>query len=381
MNRRFARSAVRSSAKATAGIGEDMNSLRRTNRWGWTAALTLLWALAWLFGGLLFVLPAVALTLPALLGYMGVKAGPVCYAGCAALAVAFMGWLLGAQAALVVALVLLPASAFALIAMDRGIAYAKAAGIGAALLLLCGGLALLLGSAVAGGDLVGGLIGALETLLPHMPQTDMMLFSMYQNGLFTLPEGMEAVQQAGEYAQLTDAARAELTRSLMLYLDGSLRLAMPAQWVTGSILGGLLLALLPRYAARQRGEAVDFTPLRSLSLPKGTVRLLGATLGVLLLLGLTGAGTFASALYVVWEAACLIVSLQGLAVIDFHAHAHGVRRGGRAALIVGAFVLTNLLGLTLILPGLGLLDEFIGLRGQKKIPFPPDGGDDGEDDF
>ena len=54
-----------------------MNSLRRTNRWGWTAALTLLWALAWLFGGLLFVLPAVALTLPALLGYMGVKAGPV----------------------------------------------------------------------------------------------------------------------------------------------------------------------------------------------------------------------------------------------------------------------------------------------------------------
>ena len=33
------------------------------------------------------------------------------------------------------------------------------------------------------------------------------------------------------------------------------------------------------------------------------------------------------------------------------------------------------------LAGLGLLDELLGLRGQKKIKFPPQGGDDGEDDL
>ena len=35
----------------------------------------------------------------------------------------------------------------------------------------------------------------------------------------------------------------------------------------------------------------------------------------------------------------------------------------------------------LVVAGVGLLDELLGLRGQKKIKFPPQGGDDGEDDL
>ncbi len=356
-----------------------MESLRRSNKWGWTAFFTLLWIVLWLFGGLLFMLPALALVMPAVLGYMGVKAGPVCYLGCGAIAVGFMGWLLGAPMALVVALVLLPPSVYALIAMDRGVPFSKAAGITGLLLLGCGGAALGVGTWLAGGDLVGGLVGALESMLSRMPQTDTLLYSMYANGLFKLPPDMDVLVPMGEYFQLTAQARAELTRSLMLYLDQSLRLAMPSQWVTGSILGGALATLLPRFAARQRGEAVDFLPLRAWKLPKGSVRALGATLLALFLLSWMGLSALSRTVYVVWEAASLIISLQGLAVIDYQAHAHGVRRMGRAAIALLGFVL-----LRFVLLILGLMDEMIGLRGQRKIPFPPDGmngGDDGEDDF
>ena len=83
----------------------------------------------------------------------------------------------------------------------------------------------------------------------------------------------------------------------------------------------------------------------------------------------------------VWGAAAAAAGLLGLAVIDHHAHARGMRRGPRVLLTVGAFALAKLLHLDLALAGVGLLDELLGLRGQKKIKFPPQGRDDGEDDL
>ncbi len=358
-----------------------MESLKRSNRWGLTAALLLLWALLWLLGGLLFMFPAVALTLPALLAWAGVKAGPVCYAALAVAAAAFMGWLLGPVFALAVALVLLPGSVWALASMDRGVPFVRAALVEGLVLLCSGGAALLLGTAYAGGDLAGALSSGLIALMRQMPQTDTLLWSMYAGGLLGLPEGMEAVEGLSAALRLTDAAREELLRSLSLYLDASLRLMLPAQWASGSIVGGLLGTLLPRYAARQRGEAVDFVPLRALTLPRGALGALYGTAGALLALSLLGAQSLWRAMYVVWGAAVAAAGLLGLAVIDHHAHARGMRRGGRALLAVGAFALAKLLNLDLALAGLGLLDELLGLRGQKKIKFPPQGGDDGEDDL
>ena len=87
-------------------------------------------------------------------------------------------------------------------------------------------------------------------------------------------------------------------------------------------------------------------PLRALALPRGALGALYGTAGALMLLGLLG--------------------LQSL---------------WRALLAVGAFALAKLLHLDLALAGVGLLDELLGLRGQKKIKFPPQGGDDGEDDL
>ena len=363
------------------GTERRMESLKRSNRWGLTAALLPLWALLWLLGGLLFMFPAVALTLPALLAWAGVKAGPVCYATLAVAAAAFMGWLLGPVFALAVALVLLPGSVWALASMDRGVPFVRAALVEGLVLLCSGGAALLLGAAYAGGDLAGALSGGLIALMRQMPQTDALLWSMYAGGLLGLPEGMEAVEGLSAAVRLTDAAREELLRSLSLYLDASLRLLLPAQWASGSIMGALLGTLLPRYAARQRGEAVDFVPLRALALPRGALGALYGTAGALLALSLLGAQSLWRALYVVWGAAVAAAGLLGLAVIDHHAHARGMRRGPRALLAVGAFALAKLLHLDLALAGVGLLDELLGLRGQKKIKFPPQGGDDGEDDL
>ncbi|MDR3051539.1 MAG: hypothetical protein LBU67_07435 [Oscillospiraceae bacterium] len=347
--------------------------IRRTRLWP-SVALVLVWLVVCWAGGAVALVPAVAFLLPATLSLGALWAGRVAALACGALAVA-AGYLWGGPAgALAVALVTVPAPLYAVYAHDKKLPFWRSVLICAGALLLAGLLCVYMATRAVGGDLVLALRDTLEKLLGAWPQSDAFLSALYSAGVLTLPENLAAGLRVSSL--LWPLARAELLKQFLTVFEAGERLAMPAQILTGAMLGGLFAAWLPRrYAATQAGRvpAAPMPPMRQWVLPRRVAVAMG---GPLLLLGaamlMSGSDALYAAFYVLWAGVRLVFVVQGAALVVFLLAKRSVRPRWRYTLVIALYLLfDNALLLA------GIADQLMNIR---RLRMPPGNTHDEEDE-
>lgn len=340
--------------------------------------LVLLWALfcrssaSWVIMPIVMLsMPAVLLMLPAYLCYTGARAGRLPALFCLLLGLTQAFVMAGWPGLLCIGLLLLPACALSVYTQDTKKPFWPSV-LMAVAALFAGALAVVLVALLwMGGDLVTGITAFFRNQLQTHPWAEQSLYTLYVSRLVDLPEGM-ALLSANNV--MMPEAKEQLINSALLQLE-SLRLTLPAEIASASVLGGVLCVALPRFVSRSRMEDTDPAPLPSFgtwALPEPIGRLSAVVLLVVGALRLMsqGSGVF-GAYNTLWAFLRVILMLQGASTVYYLLKRSGTtRRSGRFLWIVVLWV-----WLDFVLWGVGCADPFFDLRGLR-----PSTGEKEEDD-
>lgn len=343
----------------------------------WVLLCYLLGYAEMLMAPLLAFLPSVSLMLPAYLCYSAVRAGRIPAFLCI-LGAALVGLQLGGPMVLCcVLLVLLLPVALVLVMQDQRRDFWQSVGWAVGTLFAAGIAVVLIAWMQVGGDLVLAMRNLLEQKLKASPHTDQYLYTCYQAGLLSLPEGMEPVRQLAGFYRFNPVARQQLMRSLLLLFETGMRYQLPTQLVSTAILSGTLCVVLPRWTQRRRMTDVEEAPMPSFSswaLPKRMGQVLAVTLLVIGAAMLMGSGSyFYGAFVTLWAGVRQVMLLQGASTVSYLMKRTGsMGRGGRMAVVLVLAVFFG--GLLWVV---GCLDQFLDIR---KLRLPMERKDEGEDD-
>lgn len=237
-----------------------------------------------------------------------------------------------------------------------------------------------------GGQLFSVAGDGAAAYLASSQEGDLILYTIYQYGLITLPEDLRAAVMLpiaeGGYALHPDA-KVDLLLSVGTLVNQLLSVLVPSILISQSILGGVCCMALPlRFGAvaaqrrdfkqviddRKELQAPDFPdlgmpPISLWHIPRG----LGWKVGVCYLAGtfLQGASSapLAIAGIILYAGASALFTIQGFAFINFMQKAKGSKKAWRV-------ILPLILFLTSILSMVGIFDQIINLRGLRKPREP-----------
>lgn len=319
---------------------QTISVFKQKNRWGLTAlclGLCLLLSPAAVFCvALPQVLAFVPLILLAMLGYVG----PVSAFASLAMIAFVCGSFYGMWGGICALLFMLPVLICAGYLVERHISFWKSAVITAAAMFASAGAVVALLTVLAGSDVVTALSGLVEEAFRLSGLFgDQMLIAMMQYGLLEQPHGFLPVMNFG---LLSDSVREELIGSLLLVLDPTLRLEIPAQMTVGSIAVGILGQAVLRKGMLKKGVAVEYPPLRTWHLPGGWGRVLGVTFLALFVLASFMQDRFTGMFYIFSGVMDQVLALQGIAALCYLLHSRG--RGKKTqglVFVLGYFVLRS----------------------------------------
>lgn len=292
----------------------------------------------------------------------------------------------GKQGAALAAVYLIPVMAAFILVINRRIPFWKgcAVMIGVHVAALTGVYLML--QHFCGGQLFTAAGDVAAAYLASAPEGDIILYSIYQYGLITLPEELKETVllpiNEGGYALHPDA-RADLLLSVGTLVNQLLFSLVPNLLISQSILGGVGCTALPlRFGAvaaqrrdfrqviddRKELQAPDFPdlkmpPLSLWHIPRG----MGWKVGVCYV-----AGTFlqtrpspaaAIAGLILYAGASAIFTIQGLAFINFMQKAKGSKKAWRIILPLILYIFSAL-------SLMGIFDQMINLRGLRKPREP-----------
>ena len=311
---------------------KNISLLRRKNRWGLTVlSIVLCLLLSPLMAMSAFLPQAMTLVPIALLLLLG-YVGPVSAATCTAILFGLSTTLFGFWGAALSALLLVPVLVVSGYMVERGRGFWQSAAGSGVTMFASIGAGMLLISTLAGTDVVTAMSDMMRQAFASSGTIgDTALTAMMQFGLITAADG-----SAASMTMLDAATREQLIAQLVLAVDTVMRLEIPMQMAAG-VLGQAAL----RKGVLSRGDKVDYSPLRTWSVPKGWGRVLGATLAALYVLTLVVPSMTSSMFYVFSGVFEQIFALQGIAAVCYYLHGKGRGRVAQGVVFVLGYFLVQ----------------------------------------
>jgi len=322
------------------------------------------------------VVPMLTMLAASLLAYAALRGGRLPAMACAAAGVIACGAALGLFAALMAAILLLPASVFSVYSYERKLPFWRSVAVCAGMLLGGGLLWLWMLNALNGGDMVSALRALLEPLVHALPapETDATLKWLANMGMVRMPESALPAVQAGA-AALDEPIRQELIKQFLFSSENLLRQALPTQVLQGAVFGGVLSVAWPRRVAARFATSMDpapMPPFHEWFIPWHLFGPLALTVvGAFLLVFLSGAWPVFNLSSLLWAGGTAVMALQGGALLTFWMRRRGLRAPLRMAAVIAllyAFQYRQLHALQYALPVLGIVDQFRNPRTLRKPP-------------
>lgn len=313
---------------------------RQKNRWGLTVLSIVLCMLLSPLMGMVALMPQILTALPILVMLLLGYVGPVSAVVCAGLCVGVGGTYFGMQGAVYALILLLPVLIVSAVLVEKHHPFWQSAGISTATMFVSMGVVIGAITLMAGSDVVTAFTGLMREMFESMGSlADSMLLLFAQMGVLSV-EGLDLTAQS---VTLTPEIRQEMIDAIVLMMDSGLRLELPAQMTTGSIMAGVLGQAALRKGVLRRGVKVPYPPLRTWRLPKGWGLVLGVTLAAFYA-GAYLAPTQMNAMYYVFSNVFQIIfAVQGVAALCYLLHKRGKGRMWQALVfIVGYFALSSI---------------------------------------
>ena len=160
---------------------------------------------------------------------------------------------------------------------------------------------------------------------------------------------------------LNDANRSSLLGQLVMLMDTMLRLEIPMQMATGSVMAGVVGQAVLRRGLASRGITVDAPPIYTWRVPDGWGRVLGGTLVLLFALSKLVGGSALSMYYVFGGVFERVYALQGVAAVCYMLDQRGKGRGWK--LLVFALGMTLLSSAAIVV---GIADQAMDITKRRE---------------
>ena len=355
----FLRRRRRVHGKGVIVENQKIGLFRQKNRWGLTVlSIVLCFALAPVIG-MAAVLPQVIALAPvaltALLGYVGPVSAVVCTGVC----VGMGGTLYGLFGVVCALLLFVPVLLISVLTVERQKPFWQSAGIGAGAMFIsmCAVIGLL--TVMTGSDVVTAFTRILRDMFADMgTMADSLLMLFSQMGMVALPEGVDLTVPG---AALTADMREEMISMIALIMDSALRLELPAQMATGSVIAGVLGQVMLRKAVLARGVAVEYPRLRTWRLPKGWGRVLGCTLILFYVAAQLMPERMNSMFYVFRQIFDMVFVMQGIGALCYLLHKNGKGRGWQLLVFVAGYFMLRSVAMML-----GIADQAVDFTHRRK---------------
>lgn len=306
---------------------QSISLFRQKNKWGLTVLSIVLFLLASPMLLMSLATPQLLMLLPVVLLWLLGSAGTVSAAVCTAVFAALCGALFGGWGVLHACLFLVPTLFISLRLVERETPFWQSAAVSGVTMFISVGLALGIMTIVAGSDVVSAISGVMEQAFESAGRLgDSVLLMLAEMGLLETPDGMTALESGGLLA-LSDASRGSLLGQLVMMMDSMLRLEIPMQMATGSVMAGVIGQAALRRGLASRQIASDMPPVTAWRVPEGWGRVLGGTLVLLFLLSRLVGGSAVSMYYVFGGVFERVYALQGVAAICYMLDKRGKGRG------------------------------------------------------
>lgn len=295
---------------------------RRRNRWGLTVlSVILCFVMAPVLGMAAMMPQVLALAPVALMSLLGFV-GPVSAVICTGICVGMGGTLFGAQGVVAALLLFIPVLIVSAVLVEKRWPFWQSTGIGAATMFASMAAVIAMLTALTGTDVVTAFMGIVREMFGETGGLmDALLMMFAQTGLVPA-DGVElGAQSIGMI--LTPEVREKMVNTIVMILDSTLRLELPAQMVVGSAAAGVLGQMLLRKSVLSRGIEVPYPHLRTWRLPKGWGRVLLGTLAVFYVAAQLSPERMNSMLYVFIKVFDLIFAVQGIAAVCYLLHKKG----------------------------------------------------------
>jgi len=345
----------------------------RRNRWGLTVlSVILCFVLAPAFGMAAMMPQVLALAPVALMLLLGFV-GPVSAVVCTGICVGMGGTLFGLQGMIAALLLFVPVLIASAVFVEKRWPFWQSVGAGAVTMFVSMTAVIGMLTIVTGSDVVTAFMGIVREMFTEMGGiSDALLMMFAQTGLVPV-EGLDVgTQSIG--AILTPEVREEMVNTIVLVLDSTLRLELPAQMVMGSAAAGVLGQMLLRKSVLARGIEVPYPRLRTWRLPKGWGRVLLGTLVIFFVAAQMMPERMNSTLYVFIKMFDMLFAVQGIAAVCYLLHKNGKGKGWKLLVVIAGLFLVRSIALAV-----GVADQGMDIThrreafGDKDNPYDPFG--------
>ena len=314
---------------------------RQKNRWGLTVLSVVLCFVLSPLVGMAAMMPQVLSIMPVVLMVLLGFVGPVSAVVCAGVCVGVGGTLFGVYGAVGALLLFVPVSIVSAVLVEKRRPFWESAGLATATMFISMGLVVGFLTVLTGSDVVSAFTELVREMFTSLGSlADSMLLMFAQLGVVSV-DGLDLSAQSMGVI-LTQEMRTEMINSIALILDSGLRLELPAQMATGSVLTGVLGQVLLRRSVLRRGVEVPYPKLRTWHLPKGWGRVLGGTLLVFYLAAQMMPEQMYSTFYVFMQVVEMVFAVQGVAAVCYMLHKRGKGKFWRVLVIIaGCFVVRS----------------------------------------
>lgn len=233
-------------------------------------------------------------------------------------------------------------------------------------------------------NLYDAAANAVVSFISNAPGRDNVLYLLCYSGLLGIPSPMQEtalILTDGVYS-FSDEAVLELLKQVRSLISGYLQSLMPALFVSGSVLSGVMglgfgihfgQRSRHRRAMRLNEEEQDIPDLNMPPLSKWHIpRPWGKRIGILsigyLMISFAGNETVQLIGALMWQVFAVCFSLQGLSAIHFTQKQRGTSKFWRVALIVASMTLSFMQYVLIVF---GIIDQISDARGLRPPLVPP----------
>lgn len=345
----------------------------RRNRWGLTVLSIVLCLIITPIIGLAAMMPQVLALAPVVLMSLLGFVGPVSAVICTGICVGVGGTFFGAQGAAAAVLLFVPMLIVSAVLVEKRWPFWQSVGVSTATMFVSMAAVIGMLSMITGSDVVTAFMEVVREMFTSMgSMSDALLVMFAKMGLVSV-EGLELGAESVS-VMLTPEIREEMINKVVLILDSSLRLELPAQMAVGSGAAGVLGQMLLRKSVLARGIEVPYPRLCTWRLPKGWGRILLGTLVLLYAAAQIMPERMNSMLYVFIKVFDLLFAVQGIAAMCYLLHKNGKGKLWKLlAVVSGLFVIRS------IALAVGVADQGMDIThrreafGDKDNPYDPFG--------
>ena len=306
---------------------QSISLFEQKNRWGLTILSIVLFVMASPLLMTSLATPQLLMLLPIVLLWLLGAAGPVSVAVCTAVFAALCGLIFGIWGAIHACVFLVPTLIVSTLLVERKTPFWESAAASGAALFISIGVALGVMTMLAGSDVVSAISEMVRQAFEGVGKLgDSVLVMLAQMGLLEAPDNFTYLESSGVLA-LSDATRSSLLGQLVMMMDTMLRLEIPMQMATGSVMAGIVGQAALRRGLASRGAQCDTPPIYTWRVPGGWGRVLGGTLVLLFALSRLVGGSTLSMYYVFGGIFERVYALQGVAAVCYMLHRHDKGRG------------------------------------------------------